>query len=198
MGSDLPIVQIDVIHAFKNVLNSGYDYNKVDFSLTDFISVAPYGGIRYNLFAGKVFGTAPYNFLQIVPGNELLYYNRFAFNLMNRFEFIADNYAGFNVEHNVGSGFLKYLPLIKKLKLRQFWNVKGVFGSLSSDNEKLNFVGNYPYTSLNGKMYLELGTGIDNIFKVFRVDFVWRALKQNATTQSINRFGVFGSFHFTF
>ena len=117
---------------------------------------------------------------------------------MNRFEFIADNYAGFNVEHNVGSGFLKYLPLIKKLKLRQFWNVKGVFGSLSSDNEKLNFVGNYPYTSLNGKMYLELGTGIDNIFKVFRVDFVWRALKQNATTQSINRFGVFGSFHFTF
>jgi len=84
------------------------------------------------------------------------------------------------------------------LKWRQFWDVKGVVGSLSSENERLNFVGKYPYTSLNGKMYMELGTGIDNIFKVFRVDLVWRVLNQNATTQSVNHFGVFGSFNFTF
>ena len=198
LGSDRPIVQFSYTHAFKNVLNSSYDYDKVDLTLSDYISVAPYGGIRYNLFGGKIFGTAPFNFLQIVPGNEMLYYNHSAFNLMNRFEFIADNYAGFNIEHKIGSGFFKYIPLIKRLKWRQFWGVKGVVGSLSQENEKLNFVGNYPYTSLNGKMYMELGTGVDNIFKVFRVDFVWRVLNENTTTQSINRFGVFGSFHFTF
>jgi hypothetical protein len=38
-------------------------------------------------------------------GNELNYYNRYSFNLMKRFEFLADQYAGFSVEHNVGSGF---------------------------------------------------------------------------------------------
>ena len=198
LGSDQPIIQFSYTHAFKNVFRSSYDYDKLDVSMSDYFSLAPYGGVRYYLFAGKVMGTAPYNFLQVMPGNEVLYYNRYAYNLLNRYELIADNYAGFFVEHKIGSGFFKYIPVIKKLKWRQFWDVKGVVGSLSNENVQLNFVGKYPYTSLNGKMYMELGSGIDNILKVFRVDFVWRVLNQNATTQSFNRFGVFGSFHFTF
>ncbi len=198
LGSDRPIIQFSYTHAFKNVFRSSYDYDKLDVSMSDYFSLAPYGGVRYYLFAGKVMGSAPYNFLQVMPGNEVLYYNRYAFNLLNRYELIADNYAGFFVEHKIGSGFFKYIPVIKKLKWRQFWDVKGVVGSLSNENAQLNFVGKYPYTSLNGKMYMELGTGIDNILKVFRVDFVWRVLNQNATIQSFNRFGVFGSFHFTF
>ncbi len=198
LGSDKAIVQLQYTHAFKNVFNSNYDYNKVDFSVTDYVSAAPYGNVYYNLFGGKIFGEAPYNFLQILPGNELLYYNKYAFNLMNRFEFISDEYLGFNLEHKIGSGIFKYIPLTRKLKWRQFWSAKGVMGTLSDANQKLNFVGDYPYKSLNGNLYMELGTGVDNIFKFFRVDFVWRVLPSKATNQAVDHFGVFGSVRFTF
>jgi len=200
LGSDKPIFQLQYTHAFKDVLRSNYDYNKVDFSISDYVSAAPYGSVYYNFFGGKIWGTAPYNFLQILPGNELLYYNKYAFNLMNRFEFITDQYAGFNLEHKIGSGLFKYIPITRKLKWRQFWSAKGVVGSLSDDNYNLNIANttNVPYKSLNGKMYMELGTGVDNIFKIFRLDFVWRVLPSKATNQAVDHFGLFGSVRFTF
>ena len=113
---------------------------------------------------------------------------------MKRYEFIADQYAGFMLEHNFGSGLMKYNHYTRKLKLRQFWTAKGVIGSLTDANKTLNYVGTYPYHSLDGKMYLELGTGIDNILKFFRVDFVWRVLPSPLPNEHPTRFGVFGSF----
>ncbi len=32
----------------------------------------------------------------------------------------------------------------------------------------------YKFESLDGKTYVEVGTGVDNIFRLFRVDFIWR------------------------
>ena len=198
LGSDFPIIDFTYTHAFSGVLNSGNQYDKMNISIRDFLKVAPYGKIYYNLFAGKVFGTAAYSFLDILPGNEARYFNRQAFNLMNRYEYIADNYAGFNLEHNVGTGLFRFTALTRKLKWRQLWTARGVVGSLSDENKQLNFVGGYPFKSLDNKMYLELGTGIDNIFQFFRVDFVWRVLSPSPNAEKVNNFGVFGSFHFSF
>ena len=47
-------------------------------------------------------------FLDIAPGNELYYYNKYAFNLMNRYEFIHDKYAGISFEHNIGNGIFSF------------------------------------------------------------------------------------------
>ncbi|MFC4231793.1 DUF5686 family protein [Parasediminibacterium paludis] len=198
LGSDFPIVDFTYTHAFNGVLSSGNQYDKLNLSVRDFLKVAPYGKIYYNLFAGKTFGTATYSFLDILPGNEARYFNRQAFNLMNRFEYIADSYAGFNVEHNVGSGLFRFTPLTRKLKWRQLWTARGVIGNLSQANQKLNFVGSFPFKNLNNKMYLELGTGIDNILQFFRVDFVWRVLSPSPSAETVDHFGVFGSFHFSF
>lgn len=198
LGSDKPIFELQYTHAFRNVLKSSYQYDKINFSISDYQSIAPYGNLYYNLFGGKIYGTLPYNFLQVVPGNEQLYYNKYAFNLMNRFEFITDSYVGFNIEHKIGSGLFKYIPLTRKLKWRQFWNIKGVVGSLSDENKKLNFVDNYPYKSLNNKLYTELGTGVDNIFKIFRIDLVWRLWNGDSSVQKVDKFGVFGTVRFTF
>ncbi|MFX6949909.1 hypothetical protein ABTH81_22805, partial [Acinetobacter baumannii] len=78
-----------------------------------YVSLAPYGYFYYNFFGGKVFGTAPYQMLDILPGNELYYFNKYAFNLMHQFEYITDAYAGFNVEHNIGSGLFRFLPITR-------------------------------------------------------------------------------------
>ena len=74
----------------------------------------PFGSIYYNVFAGQTFGTNPYMLLDIAPGNEIYYYNKYAFNLMNRYEFVHDKYAGVNFEHNIGNGLLGFIPLLRK------------------------------------------------------------------------------------
>ena len=139
----------------------------------------------------------PFTNLENHPGNDLFYYNPFAFNLMTRFEYLSDQYAGANIEHNIGSGLFRFIPLTRKLKWRQFWNVKTLWGSLSSDNTAINNKTG-TFKTLNKKTYLEIGTGIDNIFKVFRLDFVWRLSPAASYAGTASKFGVFGSFQLQF
>ena len=137
--------------------------------------------------------------LDILPGNEVYYYSKYSFNLMQRFEYLTDQYAGFNIEHNFGPGIFKFIPITRKMKFRQFWSAKGIMGSLSDANKQMNFVGNYPYRSLDNKPYIELGTGVDNILKFFRVDFVWRVASPPPINGALrDKFGMFASFRFQF
>ena len=198
LGSPLPIVEVKYTKGISDVLNSSYDYHKIFTSISDYISIPPLGSLYANLFAGKTFGVLPYMFLDVAPGNEIYYYNKYAFNMMNRYEFIQDRYAGFNIEHNFGNGIFKYFGPTRKLKFRQFWTAKGLWGSISDENRELNFVGDFPFQSLDGNTYLELGTGVDNILKVLRIDFIWRPLPTSLNQSNSKRFGVFGSFRLTF
>ncbi len=197
LGTKRPIADVLLAKGIPNILNSAYDYTKVSASVKQFVKISPYGSFSYKIYAGKIFGTIPFTFLENHPGNDIYYYNPSSFNLMNRFEYLSDKYAGLNVEHNIGSGIFRFIPFTRKLKLRQFWNAKTVWGTLSQGNVALNNSGNN-FKTLNGNTYLELGTGIDNILKVLRLDFVWRVAPRPLPTNKISRFGVFGSFQFQF
>jgi hypothetical protein len=119
--------------------------------------------------------------------------------MMNRYEFLSDRWAGFNIEHEIGGGIFNYIPWVRKLKLRQFWTAKGVIGSLSNANKEMNFKGGYPFKTLEGSPYLELGTGVENILHFLRIDFVWRVLPKPQVHEPLQRrFGIFGSFKLQF
>jgi hypothetical protein len=198
LGSTFPIIEFKYTKGLSGLFNSNYDYSKISGGISNTRKIPPFGNIYFNLFGGKTFGTLPYMFLDVAPGNEIYYYNRYAFNMMNRYEFIHDQYTGFNIEHNIGNGIFRFIGLTRKLKFRQFWTAKGLWGSLSQENQALNFVNGHPFKALNGKTYVEIGTGVDNILKVFRLDFVWRVLPQPRPEKSSQRFGVFGSFRLAF
>jgi hypothetical protein len=194
LGSKYPIVEVRGRLGVKGVLGGAYEYKKINISVSDNVRIAPFGKIYYNLFAGQVFGKLPYNLLEVIPGNENYYYNRLAFNMMDRYEFIADRYAGFNFEHTLGGGIFNYIPGLKRAKLRQFWTAKGIIGSLSPENQALNLKKGYPFKTLEDHPYIELGTGIENILQVFRIDFVWRVLPKAMPGEEQRKyFGIFGS-----
>ncbi|MFX6027651.1 hypothetical protein ABTE84_20090, partial [Acinetobacter baumannii] len=48
LGSDYPIVDVKYTHAFPNVLKSSYTYDKLDFSISDYLKIAPYGKLYLN------------------------------------------------------------------------------------------------------------------------------------------------------
>jgi len=198
LGSSLPIVELQYTKGIRGILKSSYNYHKITARVSHTLKIAPYGNLYFNLFGGKVYGGLPFPLLEIHPGNEIYYYNKYAFNMMNKFEYISDRYAGFNLEHNIGNGLFRFIPLTRKLKFRQFWEAKGIMSDLSDVNRQINFIGSNAFQSLNGKLYLEAGTGVDNILKVFRLDFVWRLLPTPLPKESNKRFGIFGSFRIGF
>lgn len=200
IGSPYPITELRITKGLSGIMNSSYDYTKVSLSISDYSKIPPYGSIYYNIFGGKTYGTLPFVLLDVAPGNEIYYYNKYAFNLMNRFEYLHDQYAGINFEHNIGNGLFRFIPLTRKLKFRQFWNAKLLWGSLSDPNKTFNMpsTSDYKFESLDGRTYMELGTGIDNIFKVFRLDFIWRVLPRPLPVEQVKRFGVFFSFRLAF
>lgn len=195
LGSPYPIGEINISRGFSGILKSSYSYTKISGSVSDYMKLPPFGSISWYLYGGRTFGTLPYILLDIAPGNELYYYNQYAFNMMNRWEFIHDRYMGINFEHNIGNGIFRLIP---KLKFRQFWTAKALWGHLSPANRALNFKNGNTFQTLDGKTYLELGTGIDNIFHVFRIDCIWRVLPSALPKPGDRSFGVFGSVRFTF
>jgi hypothetical protein len=199
----LPIIEIGFAQAATGIFGSEYRYSKYSASINQNIRIPRWGNIDYMAYGGRIDGSRiPFMLLEIHPGNEVFYYNKNSFNLMNRFEYISDFYGGFNIEHNFEKKLFNLIPFMRKTKMRQFWNVKTVWGDLSKNNKAFNRLefGTYRLKILRGKPYTEIGTGIDNIFKFFRIDLVWR-LDPNFTVppastlaNNVKYFGVFGSF----
>jgi len=203
LGSPYPITELKYTKGISGILNSNYDYHKITASVHDYQKIAHYGELYYNIYGGKIWGTLPFMLLEMHPGNEIYYYNKYAFNLMNRFEFLSDEFAGINLEHNIGNGIFRLLSPTRKLKLRQFWTAKVLWGQLNPANRSLNQVGTifsdgHRFETLNDRTYMELGTGVDNILRLLRIDFIWRVLPLPQPVEAYKRFGIFGSFRLQF
>ena len=197
IGTKYPIAELMFTKAIPGVLNSAYGFTKITASIKDKMRISPLGTLSYKVYGGKINGTLPFAFLEAHPGNDLYYYSAPTFNLMTRFEYLADKWAGINIEHNIGSGIFRFTPLTRKLKWRQFWTIKTIWSNISDANKKLNYDTASAFKYLDGGNYTEIGTGIDNIFRVFRLDFVWR-FKPDSSLPRYSKFGIFGSFQFQF
>jgi hypothetical protein len=206
--SNQPIYEMRFGHSFKGLFNGEYEINKLNASIRQQFRIPRFGQVNYNLYAGKIWSKTalPFMLLELHPGNEIYYYNKESFNLMNRFEYFSDRFVGITIEHNIEKKLLNLLPFMRKSSIRQFWNFKTVWGNLDLDSRFLNRTdfGDYRLRSLRGDFYTEFGTGLDNIAKFFRVDLVWRVNPYYARTnpalvlQNNDDFGIFGSFRLQF
>jgi hypothetical protein len=100
-------------------------------------------------------------------------YDNFAYNAMGYFEFANDIYATASVLHRFNGFFLNKVPLLRKLKWRELVGAKAIFGSVSNKHNDAMLIPE-GLKSLENDPYYEANIGIENIFKIFRVDAVWR------------------------
>lgn len=176
LNRDKAMYSFSYTTSIKNFLGSDFTYHKLFFSI-DQRWLNPLGYTKYQVYAGKVFGKAPYTSLEVLKGNNSFMYNKYTFNTMREFEFVGDTYAGLWIEHHFDGLIFNKIPLIKKLKLREVFVFKSVWSKLSNQNKNLvelplNLGG------LNG-VYIETGFAIENILKLLRVDFLWRVTQRN-------------------
>ncbi len=194
LGSKYPTIDLKVSIAPDNFLDNQYEYYRLKLTISDKMEVNPFGYIRYIAEAGKVFGKAPYPFLALHDGNETYVSDPYAYNMMNYYEFVSDEYASISIEHHLQGFFLNMIPLVRRLKLREVVNAKFLVGSLNDPNRE---VMKLPY-GLNEltEPYYEAGVGVENIFKFFRLDAMWRLAYNN--NPDIQNFGLRLTMVFTF
>jgi hypothetical protein len=113
---------------------------------------------------------------------------------MNYYEFISDTYAQLHYSHHFDGLLLNHIPLMRKLKWREVIYGRAVWGTLSEENRNYSV---FPENSGSlEKPYYEAGFGIENIFKVGRIDAIWRLSHLDAP--DVDRFRIFISFQFQF
>ncbi len=142
--------------------------------------IPPLGVSELDLNAGSIIGRVPWMLLQMYPGNATNIEDKTAFSCMEYFEFGSDTWATLFWYHCFNGFFLGKIPLISKLQLREEFSAKMAYGTLRDWNNgtdaKYGAMMQFPFgmKPLNGVPYIELGAGISNIFRVLRVDFIWR------------------------
>ena len=134
------------------------------------------GGIQWN----KV----PYPLL-IMPAANLSYIiEDETFNLINNMEFLNDRYVSGDLSWDLNGKIFNRIPLLKKLKWREYLGVKMLWGTLTDKNNPFLEENSQDPTLMmfpegsfvmdKHRPYFELIAGVHNIFKILHVDYVRR------------------------
>lgn len=178
------ISQVKYSRGMAGFWGGQYKFDEIIVSAYKFSNTPPFGYNYFYVEAGALFGKVPYPLLTVHRANQTFSYRFMAYNMMNFMEFVSDRYVATHIEHSFYGFFTNKIPLIRKLKLRELFTLKVLYGQVSDQNKPVAGSGlfefpKYPdgrpltYT-LDKKPYVEIGAGIGNILKVFRVDFIWR------------------------
>lgn len=194
-----PTIVLKYTRGIEGLFNADFNYNKLQFMFYKPILIGSWGKSFFNFEAGKNFDIVPLALQNVIPGNQSYGIVRNTFALLNYYEFVADTYATAHLEHHFNGKILSFIPLIKKLKLREVAFIRGAYGTLSDASRNIN-VENTRYSAPDQQIYYEYGFGIENIgfgnVRILRVDFNWRGnYLQNPNAE---KFGIKVGFQFSF
>ncbi len=168
-----PMVTFELLNGMQGFLDGGYDHQSYKLKVEHQLRANKWGYLNIIAEAGMVSGQVPYPLLHTPEANPLLLNDDHAFNLMNYMEFASDEHASLQLEHHFEGLFFNKIPLVRRLKLREFVLGKVFYGGLRSENASGPYLLGSWQSALD-RPYTEVGFGIENILKIARVDFIWR------------------------
>jgi len=179
-----PVFELNYAKGIKGFVGGQYNYHSFVGTIDKRFYLSQFGRSDIRLEGGYIAGKVPFPLLTIHKANQTYAYQVYAYNMMNFLEFVSDHYASINIDHNFNGLFLNRIPLIKKLKLREYIALKGLYGGLRAENDPTkdpslmqfpkNADGVTTTFTLNRMPYVEGSVGIGNIFKVLRFDVIRR------------------------
>ncbi|TRX69405.1 carboxypeptidase-like regulatory domain-containing protein [Flammeovirga kamogawensis] len=202
-----PRFTIDYTLGLPDFLGSNYGYQQIRVGIDQKLAIGKFGTSAYVLSGGIIPTKAPFPMLAMPFGNNVpVLYNKFAFNLMNLGEFVGDKWASLQLMHRFEGNILNRIPLIKKLGWRTVGICNIMYGELSPQNSNQAvhpqlLPGEVYDPSREAKPlqsdlpYVEVGTGVENIFKVMRVYTIWRTTYHTVDSRN---FGVYVAFGLSF
>ena len=183
INMDAPVFSLGHTMGMK-FLGGDYRYNFTEASIYKRFWMNSWGKIDARVKAGAQWNKVPFPLL-IMPAANLSYIRQDeTFNMINNMEFLNDRYASLDVAWDLNGKILNRIPLLKKLKWREYIGVKTLWGKLTDRNNPTLLanaadpmlwafpVGSYVMDPK--RPYVELIAGVHNIFKILHVEFVHR------------------------
>jgi hypothetical protein len=163
-------------------LGSDFNYNRLTVRAQQTLRLGPLGRMTYLLSAGYTPSALPAPLLFPHIGNPTPLLTTNTFNRMQFYEFVSDRFVAIHMQHKFEGFLFNRLPGIRKLNWRLVANADMLWGTMSEKNQNLESSKPMPngmrpirFGHLDPSIpYVELGYGIDNIFKIFRVQAVHR------------------------
>ena len=203
-----PVFTLSHKVGFKGILGSEFYYHHTEARFKKRFWFSAFGYTDCIIKAGKVWNKVPFPLL-IIPNTNLSYtIQKESYWLMNPMEFFTDQYASWDVSYHMNGLLFNRIPLIRKLNWREVITCRGMFGYLSEKNRpdplntgvlyKLPYENNdYENHYLKSNVpYVEASVGIENIFKVLRVDYVRRFTYTDLP--GVSKWGIRIQFHVQF
>lgn len=183
---DAPIFTLSHTAGFKGVLGGEYNFNLTEASVRKRFWFGSWGKLDVTARAGAQWNTVPFPLLNLPMANlSYISQNNESFNLINNMEFLNDRYASLNLSYDMNGKLFNRIPLIKKLKWREMFRIRGLWGTLTDKNNPYKSSNpdlflfpmrdGMPTSHIMGKTpYLEASVGIYNIFKLLHIEYVRR------------------------
>lgn len=181
---DSPEFTLSHTMGFKNVLGGQYKLNYTEFGIYKRFWMGSWGYIDTHLNGGAQWDKVPFPMLVMPPVNITYFEHEATMSMMKNMEFMSDRYLFGSVAWDLSGKLLNRIPLVKRLKWREYFAVKGMWSTVTSKNDptlqsnqsdRILFQFPEGVGVMNKKVpYWEVVVGVHNIFKFFGVDYVRR------------------------
>ncbi|GAY27966.1 membrane protein [Prevotella sp. MGM1] len=181
---DAPVFTVSHTLGLKDVLGGDYRYNYTEASIYKRFWMNSWGKIDCYVRGGIQWDKVPFPLLCMPETNLSYIIQDFTFQLVNNMEFLNDRFVSADIGWDFNGKLFNRIPLIKKLKWREYIGVKCLWGSLSDKNNPylpqnagdatlMEFPGG-AYIMNSKTPYVEMAFGIHNIFKIIHVEYARR------------------------
>ena len=178
LSKDAPVFKLSHQLGIKGVLGGDYNYNHTEISAEKRIWLSSFGHIDAQIKAGKVWDKVPFPLLILPNTNQSVTIQPEAFHMMNALEFVTDQYVSFNATYYLKGWILNRIPGIKWLRLREVLSFNMIYGGLTDKNNPTLTPGLFLLPDgtqpLGSTPYMECSVGLENIFKILRIDYYRR------------------------
>jgi hypothetical protein len=181
----LPVVILGYKRGIEGLWRGDFNYDKINIIISHHMNTSVFGTADWYVYVGKIFGKLPYPLLDVARGNESIIYSDYNYSLMNFYEFISDQFIHVAYTQRFEGVMFNKIPGLNKMKLRNYAVVKAGYGSMTAENKSLIPVSDEsgdaisPINTFNKEPYVEIGYGVENIFKIVTFGFSHRLNYQN-------------------
>jgi len=192
VSTEYPIFNFAFTAGRAEFANQALNYTKVHGTIKHRINLGQ-TYFRYAIEGGAIFGKVPFTLLEIPRGNETYGYYNYDFNLLDYLEFAHDRYIHVYTDYHLNGFIFNRMPLLKNLGLREVVSAKAMMGYLS--DKQYQTIDMPASVSCLDEPYVEVGAGLENIIRLFRVEAIWRVTPQSLT--GAPEFGIRAKFELT-
>ena len=192
VNREAPIFTLSHSLGLKGVLGGDYRYNYTEASIFNRFWLSSWGRIDFYTRAGIQWNQVPFPLLAMPAANLSIISHKQMFNLISNMEFLNDRFWSVDLNWDMQGKIFNRIPLIKKLRLREYIGVKMLWGGLSDKNNPflpenagsstLMYFPDESYVMNPRVPYWEISAGVRGILRFFQIEYV-RRMNYNPPTR---------------